>query len=85
MQNILAALREGIQADKESIGADFPLVLAAGLVLKVGIFEFGADFEGLTKFLVSLERLFILDAFKDFLAIDIAAALSDDGIANLAD
>jgi hypothetical protein len=47
VHDVLAALLEGVEADKESVGGDLPLVgtLGLALVLEVGILELRAGLE----------------------------------------
>lgn len=83
MHDVLAAFAEGIKTHKESVCGDLPLVLGLALVVKVGIFEFGANIESKGQFLVSIMRLLIFDGLKNLTAVDCGSALLDDSVANL--
>lgn len=87
VHDILAALLERVKANKECVCGDFPLVgtLSLTFVLKVSILELGAGLKSKSKLIVSFLGLLVLDAGKDGLAIDVLAALTDNGVANLAD
>jgi len=85
VHDVLASLGEGVKTHKESVGRDLPLVLGLALVFKVGILELRTDVEGLGQLLMGVMRLFILDGLKDLNAVDISAALFNDGIADLSD
>lgn len=87
MHNILASLLERVKSNEESICGNFPLIGALGfaLVLEVGILEFGASLKSKSQLVMSFFGLFILDAGKDSLTIDILPALIDDSIADLTD
>jgi len=87
VHDVLAALLEGVEADKESVGGDLPLVgtLGLALVLEIGILELRAGLESESQLVMSFLGLLILDAAENGLTIDIFAALADDGIADLTD
>lgn len=85
MHDVLASLKEAIKSHEQSVGGDFPLVLGLSLVVKVGIFELVADINGKVEFVVGFFWLFAFDEAEDFLSIDFASALIDDGVADLSD
>jgi hypothetical protein len=55
MHDVLASLKEAIKSDEQSVGGDLPLVLGLSLVVKVGIFEFVANFDSKSEVSVSLD------------------------------
>ena len=64
---------------------DLPLVLGLCLVVEVDFLEFRAHVESLSQFVMSITRLFTLDASEDLLSVDKLEGLVDDGIADFAD
>jgi hypothetical protein len=87
VHDVLASLLEWVKADEEGIGGDLPLVGSLGLtlVLKVSILELWAGLKSESELVVGLLWLLVLDTGKDWLAINVFAALADDGVADLAD
>jgi len=85
VHDVHAALGEGVETHKESVGSDFPLVLGLGLVVEVGILELGADVEGKSEFAVGISSVVILDGVENLLAINEVLALSNNSIADFAD
>lgn len=63
VHDILATLLEGVKADEESVGGDFPLVcaLCLALVLEVSILEFGASLECKCELIMSFLWLLVLN------------------------
>jgi hypothetical protein len=85
VHDVLASLREGVEADEQSVGGDFPLVLALSLVIEVGFLEFSANIDALFEASVSFVRGFTLDGRFYSFSIDVVVALNDDSIADLTD
>mmetsp|Transcript_20734 Transcript_20734/g.31851 ORF Transcript_20734/g.31851 Transcript_20734/m.31851 type:complete len:572 (-) Transcript_20734:732-2447(-) len=85
VHDVLAALREGVQAHEQSVGGDLPLVLGLGLVLEVGVLELGAHVESQHQLVVGLLGLISLDVHEDLLAVNGVAASVDDGVADFSD
>jgi len=80
--DVLASLLERVKSDKKSVCGDLPLILGLLLVLKVSVFEFGADVQYDSESLVSFMSLIILDMSEDCLGWNGFTASLDDSIAD---
>ena len=85
VHDILASLGEGVEADKESVGGDFPLVLALSLVVEVSFLETSTHLDAELEASVSLMRSLSCDAFFDAVAINVGVAVKDNLVADLTD
>mmetsp|Transcript_9277 Transcript_9277/g.10102 ORF Transcript_9277/g.10102 Transcript_9277/m.10102 type:complete len:229 (+) Transcript_9277:1035-1721(+) len=85
MLNILTTFREGIQTDEQGIGGDGPGIVGLGFIVKVGLFELGANVEGQTQFIASLTGGIILDQGENIMSTDKFAGLYNESIANFSD
>jgi len=85
VHDVLASLLEGVETYEQGIGSDLPLVcpLSLAFVLEIGVLEFGTGLKGQCQLIVSLFWLFVLDATKDGLTINVFATLADYSIADL--
>ena len=45
MHDVMAAFAEGIKTHEKGVSGDLPLVLRLAFIVKVGLFEFGANIE----------------------------------------
>ena len=85
VHDVLATFSKGVQTHEERVGRDLPLVLGLALVIEVGVFESGADFETHRQLRVSFTGSSLFDQIKDLGAIDGRPALLDDSVADLSD
>jgi hypothetical protein len=85
VHDVLASLGEGVETDKESVGGDFPLVLALGLVVEVSLLEASANLDAELEAAVGLMGSLSCNRFLNAVAINVVVAIEDNLVADLAD
>lgn len=72
-------------SDEKGVRGDLPLVLGLLLVVKVGVFELGADVQSQGELIMGFLWLLVADEIEDFWTRNRISALGDDCVANLSD
>jgi len=85
VHDVLATLAESVEAHKECVSGNLPLVLALRLVVEVGFLEAGAHIDAEHEAGVGLLGSIASDGLEDALAVNVVVALGDNGVADLAD
>ena len=81
----MAALRESVETDEESVRSNLPGLFGLSLVVEVGILKGAADIESERELGVSLLGLRVLNRTEDEFAVNSPPALHDHCVADLTD